>query len=351
MSIVRLPGLAVGLAGWLVLTTAAPAPSLAQDATAPSKADRTAARDAYNKGTQAYERGDYVTALDSFVKANALIPSVQAMFWIARSQDQAGKAEAAVEAYEAVQARADYAKLGEDKQATVRERLAALKAQLAPPPPAPEPEAPPVVEAPPPEPEPEPPPPSEPPPAPAPPPSAPAGPDDASKRLLPKRNTTELGFVGGVLFVSDSNNLAAPGRTPVEYRTATWQVGARAGFFPATFLGLEGEYAYGFGSVEGADSADIHSVRGHVIGQLPSSRVVPFALLGAGIIRAKSDSTGPDTDFAGHLGLGVKVMATELLVPRLDARLSATQKRGGSFFDGVVVQPEVLLGLSFVVGR
>jgi len=43
-------------------------------------------------------------------------------------------------------------------------------------------------------------------------------------------------------------------------------------------------------------------------------------------------------------------MATRLLVPRIDARLSMTQKDGGGFTDGVAVHPEILLGLSFRLG-
>src|SRR5262245_12816497 len=115
MSIVRLPCLAAGLAGWLCVSLAAPLVAQAQDAKTPTKVERAAAREAYDKGTKAFEKGDYVQALDSFVKANALIPSVQAMFWIARAQDQAGKLDAAIEAYEAITARADYGKLSEDK--------------------------------------------------------------------------------------------------------------------------------------------------------------------------------------------------------------------------------------------
>ena len=83
----------------------------------------------------------------------------------------------------------------------------------------------------------------------------------------------------------------------------------------------------------------------------PSSRAVPFALLGAGFLHSKSDVSGADTDFLFEAGLGLKVMATKILVPRLDARVGLTQKKGGGFADGVVFHPELLLGLSFVLGR
>lgn len=351
MSIVRLPGLAAGLAGWLCVSLAAPLMAQAQDAKTPSKQERQAAREAYDKGTKAFEKGDYIEALDSFVKANALIPSVQAMFWIARAQDQAGKPDAAIEAYEAVTRRADYAKLSEDKQATVRERLATLKAQQAPPPAEP----PPAVPAP-----------VEPPPA-EPPPPAPVVQETPIEPLplpvvhsdsddyLPKKNLGELGIMGGALFVGGNNNLAAAGKSPGEYKKPVWQMGARAAFFPERVFGVEVEYAHGFGRLEndagGSESANFDSLRGHLIGQLPSSRAVPFALIGGGILRAQSDTTGADTDFLFEAGVGLKVMATKLLAPRLDARLGLTQKEGGGFSDGLAPHAEVLLGLSFVLGR
>jgi hypothetical protein len=351
MSIVRLPCLAAGLAGWLSVAAAAPLVAHAQDAKTPTKQERAAAREAYDKGTKAFEKGDFVTALDSFVKANALIPSVQAMFWIARAQDQAGQVDRAIEAYEAVTSRADYSKLSEDKQTTVRDRLAALKAQKAPPPPA---EPPPAAE---------PPPVAEPPaaPPPAPPsvveeaPLAPTTPppmhDDAAD-FLPAKNTAELGVMGGVLFVSRKNNLAAPDNSPRQYDKPVWQVGARAAFFPEKVFGVEAEYVHGFGAVkDDSGGANFDVVRGHLIGQLPSSRAVPFATLGGGILRAKSDAAGKDIDFMLQAGLGLKVMATKLLVPRLDARLGMTQKKGGGFADGIAFHPELLLGLSFVLGR
>ena len=349
MSLTRLAYLAAGLAGFLAVPAVAPSTAHAQAVVkTPSKADRTAARDAYDKGTIAFEKGDYLTALDHFVKANALIPSVQAMFWIARSQDQAGKIDAAIEAYDGVLARGDFDKLSADKQATVKDRLAALKKQTAAPPAAGPPPAEPPPEAPPPE---------APPPAPVveetpmEPMPLPTLHDDAED-VLPKKNTAELGIMGGALFVADSNNLHVGSRAPSNYDIPVWQIGARAAFFPERVFGIEGEYSHGFGKVKGDDGgANFDLLRGHLIGQLPSSRAVPFALLGAGMLRAKSDAAGRDIDFLFEAGVGLKVMATKILVPRLDVRVGLTQKEGGGFSDGVVFHPEVLLGVSFVLGR
>src|SRR3954468_10556109 len=128
MSIGRHVGSAARFALCLLAVTAVPCVARAQAADkgadkgadqGPSKAERAAARDAYNKGTASFEKGDYVTALDAFVKANAMIPSVQAMYWIAQAQDKLGHTEAAIEAYEAITSRADFSKLSADKATIV----------------------------------------------------------------------------------------------------------------------------------------------------------------------------------------------------------------------------------------
>ena len=133
MSIGRHVGMAARFAVCLLALTAVPHAAHAQGADkGPTKAERAAARDAYDKGTTAFEHGDYVKALDAFVKANALIPSVQALYWIAQAQDKLGHNDAAIEAYEAITSRADFSKLSEDKATTVNTRLAALRAASTP---------------------------------------------------------------------------------------------------------------------------------------------------------------------------------------------------------------------------
>jgi hypothetical protein len=68
-------------------------------------------------------------------------------------------------------------------------------------------------------------------------------------------------------------------------------------------------------------------------------------------MRSHSKELGTDGDFLAEIGVGAKVMATKLLVPRLDLRLGMTQKKGGGFTDGVALHPEINLGLSFQLGR
>lgn len=351
MSVARHVGLAAPFAVCLLLSL--PALS-APPGHAPTKAERTAAREAYDKGTALFEKGNYAKALESFNKANAKIPSVQAMFWIAQSHDKLGHTEQAIRAYQELAAHPDFSKLSPDKQQTLNERLAALQPSVPPPEPAP------VAPA----------------PAPAPatsvePPPESAAPAQAETRplplpsqppalphdeLRPAPHTFELGVLGGVLFVSDSNNLVERGQQHPRFKTGVGQAGARAAYFPFTFLGVEAEYAHGFGvskSQAPYSSAAAHFdvVRGHVIGQLPLPHVVPFALVGAGLLHGSSDPGGSDTDLLLQAGLGAKWIATELLVPRLDFRLNMTQKQGGGLGDGVALHPEVLLGLGFTLGR
>jgi len=349
-ALVTLTGIGIAL---LLTSVAIPCRAQAADKATPTKTERAAARAAYDKGTAAFDKGDYAAALEDFVKANAIIPSVQAMYWIAQAQDKLGHSEAALEAYDAVLARADFSKLSAEKAAKVQERHAALKAQLQPPPPP----AAPVPQGAQPEslpqalPEPAPPPPS---PATVPPSPAPA-PAETDSSLI-RRNMAEFGLFGGLLFVSDSHNLVSRDHIQRPFEAPVGQMGLRAAFFPEKVFGVEAEWAHGFGSeADQAGSsgrrANFDIVRGHLLGQLPSSRFVPFALLGAGLIHGSSHQNGADTDFLMEFGAGAKVMATRWLVPRFDLRLNLSQKRGGGFTDGVVVDPELLLGLSFALGN
>ena len=314
---------------------------------------RAAARTAYDKGKAAFDKGDYAAALKNFVKANAVISSLQAMFWIAQAQDKLGHTDAAIEAYEAL---GDYSQLGPEKANIVAERLAALKPPPPPPSaPPPAPAAPPVepapIAAPAPAAEP---PATNPPPAPSVPPNDWAVAEPTSP--LPKRHTFELGLMGGALFVADLNNVLERGHSHATFDQPVWQAGVRAAFFPENMFGIEAEWAHGFGTTKSTDafqssSANFDVVRGHLIGQLPASRFVPFVLLGAGFLHGSSKPTGSDGDFMLEGGLGAKFMATKLLVPRVDFRLNMTQKQGGGFTDGVALHPEILLGLSFTLGR
>jgi hypothetical protein len=91
-------------------------------------------------------------------------------------------------------------------------------------------------------------------------------------------------------------------------------------------------------------------VRAHAIAQLPDSRFVPFVLLGAGVLSAKSVEMGYDSDFLLDLGIGGKYFVTSHVVPRLDLRLDMTQREGGGISKGVALHAEVMLGVSVNFG-
>jgi len=115
-----------------VAHAADPAPKAATDKPGkpPDKKTADAARKAFGDGQKAYGAGDYATAQTSFIKANELIPSPQASYWIAKCSDGLNKTEEAVAAYEALLADPNVSKLGDEKIADVKARLDTLKATL-----------------------------------------------------------------------------------------------------------------------------------------------------------------------------------------------------------------------------
>src|SRR6187431_755516 len=96
----------------------------------PDKKTKDQARKAYGEGEKAYAAGDFSAAYTGFSKANDLIPSAQASYWATKSLDQGGKSDDAINGYEALLADPNSSKIGEDKLADARARLAALKASL-----------------------------------------------------------------------------------------------------------------------------------------------------------------------------------------------------------------------------
>jgi hypothetical protein len=104
--------------------TEAPADVKAKE---PDKKTRDAARKAYAQGEKAFAAGDYVAAYDSFKTANVLIPAPHAAYWMAKSLDKQDKPADAVAAYELFLADPDASRVGEEKLADAKARLAELK--------------------------------------------------------------------------------------------------------------------------------------------------------------------------------------------------------------------------------
>ncbi len=336
--------LAAGLLSAAFATAGIISSAAAQGDDKAAEASRAAAREAYSRGEQAFDRKDYAAAAEHFRTAHELIPTPHAQYWMAQSLDHLGRVEQAIAAYRALLANPEVDKIGQLKLDTARARLAVLDVpaddQASPSPPAAAPA--PLADTPEPEPE----------PAAAPELDAYAPPDleltrRKRDRYKPQDDSWELGIFGGPLFVSRAHNLHEERFFRRAYEFPAWLFGARVAYFPSKWVGLEAEYAHGRGEVKKRDGAAFNTLRGQLIGQLPLWRFVPFASLGAGFLEGRSDAQGNDADFLFQVGAGAKVAVTPVISPRLDLRLDMMQRQGG----GVSFSKEILLGLSFTLGR
>lgn len=123
---------AAALAGALATASVAPT-ALAQGAKPaaaakkPDQKTRDAARKAYGAGEKAYEAGDHAAAYDNFKKANELIPSPHAEYWMAMALYKQDKKEEAVAAFKTFLDNPGSSKAGEDKVAEAKKLLGDLE--------------------------------------------------------------------------------------------------------------------------------------------------------------------------------------------------------------------------------
>ena len=121
--------LALIVAGTLASSSALPL-AMAQGkgaAAVPDAKKRDAARKAYQGGEKDYKAGKYAEAYDGFKKANEILPSPHAEYWMAMALDKQGKSDDAAAAYEKLLAHAEVSKLGDEKTGQVKSRLSELK--------------------------------------------------------------------------------------------------------------------------------------------------------------------------------------------------------------------------------
>ena len=174
------------------------------------------------------------------------------------------------------------------------------------------------------------------------------------RRWEPQRNLGELGIAAGLLFPSDDHDLYDPITRP---QKPLWRVGPdisfRAAFFPLKPLGGEAEFSGNPTRVRTGtnDPVFVYGFRGHVIVQVPVTRINPFLLGGYGLMGVRSNPLilGDDIDPAFHYGGGVKIAVTRMMSARVEARqivsaLAAKQDSG-------TYHVQVLAGLSLVLGR
>lgn len=193
--------------------------------------------------------------------------------------------------------------------------------------------------------------------------SASGGADDYWHQFRPTPMALELGVYGGAAVFSKEHNLQnlelieqSPAVGHQKLKTGL-DLGLRAGFYPLSWLGAEGEVGVIPTKTDVSGSnATIWTYRAHAVLQYPAYRLVPFLLVGAGgmNVRSSASGLGKDKDPELHVGVGVKYAIAQCLSARFDFRDNFMQENRAnpSIKDGDLVQNfELLLGLSFTLGR
>jgi len=166
--------------------------------------------------------------------------------------------------------------------------------------------------------------------------------------LPPEGNVLELGIFGGVIFPSSDHNLRYEAYRQREYDAGP-ELGARLGYYPLSFLGVEGEAMTAGSKIKNSESsAALYAFRAQVVLQAPTPYVAPFLLAGVGRLGAISRLMANDSDPSWHVGIGAKVPLNHLLSARLDLRDTLTRNVQQ---DGQAQTFEILLGLSATAER
>jgi len=172
----------------------------------------------------------------------------------------------------------------------------------------------------------------------------------------------ELGIYGGLGLFADQHNLQDLDLVPNnqyghQRLSPALDLGLRAGFYPLSFLGLEGELGVMPTKTRTDNaSATVWTYRAHLVAQYPGYRLVPFVVVGLGGMTLKShpDTLGNDADPEMHWGVGAKFAFNEYVSARFDFRDNLMQKNrllAGVSNGDLVQNVELLLGLSFTLGR
>ena len=177
------------------------------------------------------------------------------------------------------------------------------------------------------------------------------------RRWAPGNNYVEIGVFAGLLRLSDHHELFQPqGDRPAQgwlaLRPVVPDFGARVGYYPLRFVGLEVEGALlPTRTRDAGGDALIYAFRGHVVAQLGQWALTPFVLVGGGLIGVRSASSvvGRDVDPALDFGAGLK-LHLDRWVLRLDVRDLVSNRQGvDATFQSHNL--EVLLGVSVMLGR
>src|SRR5690606_21612264 len=149
------------------------------------------------------------------------------------------------------------------------------------------------------------------------------------RRFIPRRNMWEVGFFGGLWLPSDVIELHDRNLPPIRYDTSA-ELGLRVGYYPLQHFGLEGELAMIPSRLETEQRAFVSTARAHAVLQLGLWRLVPFAVLGGGVLSVRSEPTaaGNNGDESLHVGGGLKFFVNEHIVLRLEGRDVMSPKEG-----------------------
>ncbi len=175
-------------------------------------------------------------------------------------------------------------------------------------------------------------------------------------RWAPENNMAELGIYLGVLFPSRKHELFKTNDMLADngfkrFKTAAFDFGARAGFYPLRFFGVEVEGGAMPTRTRDDARATLWRFGGHAVGQVGLWSITPFVLAGAGAFSVASgaNAVGDDVDASVYFGAGVKFYINRWIMLRFDVRDNLSAERGVA--DGVTQSFELLAGLSVTLGR
>jgi OOP family OmpA-OmpF porin len=180
------------------------------------------------------------------------------------------------------------------------------------------------------------------------------------QRYLPQAGDMEIGIFTGLMSVSPAHNLNSTSLAGQPYATPAYEAGARFGYYPLAWLGLEGEFMSGLGKFASdlssmnpaltSNMGEVFAIRGHFIGQIPLWSIVPFALVGGGLLGATSQAQGYHAGGEVYVGGGVKIPFSENFGLRVEFRENF-HNRTGDAYGGIAGSEEGLLGAVFKWGR
>jgi outer membrane protein OmpA-like peptidoglycan-associated protein len=158
----------------------------------------------------------------------------------------------------------------------------------------------------------------------------------------------QLGGFVGTIFPASNHTLFDPSRSWEKLENVSPELGLRAGYYPLAFLGVEGEGAAMPTATASGRSVQLYALRAHLVAQVPTQTLTPFAVLGMGWMFETSRALGSDGDSSFQFGAGAKLGLGPGSLVRADIRDTVILTRGGST---ATHHPEFLLGLSFGLGK